>query len=44
MGWSSDIYLDPVRYERMIERIRNFNPGNLKVECADFRDIIKTPK
>ncbi len=41
MGWSSDIYLDPVRYERMIERIRNFNPGNLKVECADFRDIIK---
>ena len=41
MGWASDIYLDETRYKRMIERIRDFNPQSLKVECADFRDVIK---
>ena len=41
MGWSSDIYLDEKRYERMLENIRNFDPKNLKVECADFQDVIK---
>lgn len=40
MGWSSDIYLDDKRYKRMIENIRDFEPGNLKVGCADFRDVI----
>lgn len=41
MGWSSDIYLKEDRYKKIIERIRDFNPKNLKVECADFQDIIK---
>lgn len=41
MGWASDIYLDEIRYRRMIERIRDFKPNNLKVECADFRNVIK---
>ena len=41
MGWSSDIYLDEKRYERMLENIKNFDPKNLKVECADFQDVIK---
>jgi len=41
MGWASDIYLDETRYRRMLERIRDFDPQNLKVECADFRDVIK---
>ena len=41
MGWSSDIYLDSVKYQRMLERIRNFKPNDLKVERADFRDVIK---
>jgi len=41
MGWSSDIYLNDKRYKRMIENIRDFNPRNLKVECADFRKVIK---
>ena len=41
MGWSSDIYLDETRYKRMLENIRDFNPKNLKVECADFREVIK---
>jgi DNA adenine methylase len=41
MGWSSDIYLDEKKYKKMIERIRDFNPKNLKVECADFQEVIK---
>lgn len=40
MGWSSEIYLNEKRYKAMIEKIRDFKPGNLKVECADFRDVI----
>ena len=41
MGWSSKIYLNDKRYKRMIENIRDFYPKNLKVECEDFRDVIK---
>jgi len=41
MGWSSEIYLDDKRYKRMLGNILDFNPKNLKVECADFREVIK---
>jgi len=41
MGWSSGIYLNDKRYKRMIENIRDFDPKNLKVECADFQRVIK---
>ncbi len=41
MGWASDIYLDETRYKRMIERIRDFDPQKLKVECEDFQEVIK---
>jgi len=41
MGWSSKIYLNDKKYNAIIERIRDFKPKNLKVECADFRDTIK---
>jgi len=41
MGWASDIYLNETRYKRMLDRIKEFNPINLRVECADFRQVIK---
>ena len=41
MGWSSGIYLNKDRYERMLKKIRYFDPKNLKVICADFEDIIE---
>jgi DNA adenine methylase len=41
MGWSSDIYLNDKKYKAIIERIRDFDPKNLKVECSDFREVIK---
>ncbi|HVT75214.1 MAG TPA: DNA adenine methylase [Candidatus Paceibacterota bacterium] len=44
MGWSSDIYLDETKYKRMIERVRDFDPQKLKVECGDFREAIKNHK
>lgn len=41
MGWSSKIYLNDKRYKAIIERIRDFKPKNLKVEQADFQDVLK---
>jgi len=41
MGWSSDIYLNEDRYKKIIEKIRDFKPKNLKVKCADFQEVIK---
>lgn len=41
MGWSSKIYLNDKKYKAIIEKIRDFNPKNLKVECEDFREVIK---
>ncbi|MBM4177477.1 DNA adenine methylase [Candidatus Gribaldobacteria bacterium] len=41
MGWASQIYLNETRYKRMLERIRDFKPKNLKVEQADFQEVIK---
>lgn len=44
MGWSSDIYLNEIKYKKMIEKIRDFNPKNLKVKSADFKDILTNHK
>lgn len=44
MGWTSNIYLDEKKYNRMIERIRDFNPKNLNVFCADFQNVLKKHK
>ena len=41
MGWSSKIYLNQKKYKTVIERIRDFKPANLSVECSDFRKVIK---
>jgi DNA adenine methylase len=41
MGWSSDIYLNEKKYEKMIERIRDFETENLQVKCGDFQKVIQ---
>ena len=38
LGWQSDVYLNSVRYEKMIQKVENFSASNLSVECADFED------
>lgn len=40
LGWPSDIYLDPVRYGKMIEKSRAFRAPKLDVRCAEFDKII----
>jgi len=41
LGWAGSIYLNDKKYESMLESIREFRPGNLKVECADFQDVFE---
>jgi len=41
LGWPSSIYLDKKKYKKIIERIKNFECKNLKVQCDDFMNVIK---
>lgn len=41
LGWMSKMYEDPARYFRMLEKLRNFSPGRLSVQQADFGDVIQ---
>ena len=40
LGWPSDIYLQPTRYSKMIDKVRSFRAPTLQVECAGFEDSI----
>jgi len=40
LGWSSKIYLDEKKYRSVIDKVRKFRPGNLKVDTGDFKDVI----
>ena len=45
LGWTSKIYLNKKRYKTIIEKVRDFRPKNLKVECASFETAFeKYPK
>lgn len=41
LGWPSSVYLQKERYQKMIEKVRNFRAPNLKVECASFEQIME---
>ena len=36
LGWPSDIYLDPKRYGKMVDKVKGFKSPNLSVECMSF--------
>lgn len=40
LGWPSSVYLQEKRYRKMIEKVRDFKPGNLQVKCASFEKIM----
>ncbi len=40
LGWPSDVYLNPKRYKKMIEKSRDFVVPKLDVRCASFERII----
>jgi DNA adenine methylase len=41
LGWPSSVYLKEERYNEILERVANFRPGNIKVSCDVFENVIK---
>ncbi len=44
LGWPSSVYLQPKRYQKMIEKVRDFRAPNMSVECASFETIMPKHK
>lgn len=40
LGWLSSVYANDKMYYRLIERVKNFNVKNIKVECASFEKVL----
>jgi len=40
LGWPSSTYLEKKRYDNIVEKIREFKGGNLRVECDSFDKVI----
>ena len=40
LGWPSRVYLEPKRYQTIIEKVRDFRAPNLTVECESFENVI----
>lgn len=40
LGWPSSVYLQKERYNKMIEKVRDFRAKKMQVKCASFEDII----
>lgn len=41
LGWPSSVYLQEERYQKMLEKVRNFRAPNLQVACASFENIME---
>jgi DNA adenine methylase len=41
LGWPAKIYLNKERYKTLLEKVRDFSPGNLKVEQASFEEVFE---
>jgi DNA adenine methylase len=44
LGWPSDVYLNDVRYQKLIAKVRDFSAPTLKVRCAPFEKSIPRHK
>lgn len=44
LGWPSSVYLQEKRYQKMIEKVRDFEAPNMRVECASFENIMDKHK
>jgi len=40
LGWMSSVYADEKMYQRLLERVKNFNVKNIKIECVSFEKVI----
>lgn len=41
LGWQSSVYLNPARYTGIVDRIREFRPGNLTLAQDSFENVIE---
>lgn len=41
LGWPSSVYLDEKKYQNILERLRQFQPGHLEVRTASFEDAVR---
>ena len=44
LGWPSDVYLNPVRYRKMLVKSENFSAPSLAVHCMAFEEAIPMHK
>lgn len=44
LGWPSSVYLQKERYQKMIEKVRDFRVDTLQAECASFEEIMPKHK
>lgn len=40
LGWMSSVYANEEMYNRLLERVKNFNVKNIRIECASFEKVI----
>jgi DNA adenine methylase len=40
LGWMSSVYANEETYSRLLERVKNFNVKNIRVECCSFEEVI----
>jgi DNA adenine methylase len=40
LGWPSSVYLQDIRYKKMIDKVRNFKAEKLDVGCDTFENVI----
>lgn len=40
LGWMSSVYANEKMYYRLLERVKNFEVKNIKIECASFEEVI----
>jgi len=40
LGWPSSVYLQQERYQKLIEKVRNFRAESMEVECKSFEEIM----
>lgn len=41
LGWPSSVYLKEKTFDNIVQRVREFKPGNLQVKCDSFDNVIK---
>lgn len=40
LGWMSSVYANEEMYQRLLERVKNFNVQNIKIECTSFEKVM----